>query len=362
MKKRKFFLVLIGFLFSNTVNATEVSDYYVNQNKISITEQEFITLRELGFTDKQIAEMDYVEFNKNKDLDAELVSVNTKYIKTTIVYECKNHNTSTMSLNNPIKELDINTLINNNVLSVKSKTSVEVTKEEYENANDENIYMTTDVNPSIVDTSYKKLTTSISRNGNYYRLKNDLVWKKMPNVRSYDVFGIRNNYAMSPVSGSQYSKLSYTILNNCYGTSSSNYDVYGTSSSRWKKENDGYGLSFKLPVNTTQSYSWGGLGQSTQCPCINPPGFGNTVIRTNEVVALSSYMYFDVVKIGSGTINTIDAYGSYQHATSTISSSVSLSFGIEANGLGAVLQFSSDYNNKFDGMQGTHAQVLNANW
>lgn len=170
----------------------------------------------------------------------------------------------------------------------------------------------------------------------------------MPNVRSYDVFGIRNNYAMSPVSGSQYSKLSYTILNNCYGTSSSNYDAYGTSSSRWKKENDGYGLSFKLPVNTTQSYSWGGLGQ--------------TVIRTNEVVALSSYMYFDVVKIGSGTINTIDAYGSYQHATSTISSSVSLSFGIEANGLGAVLQFSSDYNNKFDGMQGTHAQVLNANW
>ena len=362
MKKRKLFLLLVPFLFANTVNASEVSDYYVNQNKISMSEQEFITLKELGFTDKQIAEMDYEEFYRNKDLDAELISLDTKYFKTTIVYEYVNQNVSIMSLNDSITDVDINALINNNILNVKSKSSVMVSKEEYENANGENIYVTTDVNPSIVETSYKKLTTSISKNGSYYRLKNDLVWKQMPSVRSYDVFGIRNNTAMSPVSGSQYSRLSYTILNNCYGTSSSSYDAYGTGSSRWKRENDGYGLSFKLPVNTTQSYSWGGLGQPTKCPCINLPMFGNSVSRTNEVVALSAYMYFDVVKIGSGTINTIDAYGAYQHATSTISSSVSLSFGIEAYGLGAVLQFSSDYNNKFDGMQGTHAQVLNANW
>lgn len=362
MKKRKLFLLLVPFLFANAVSASEVSNYYVNQNQISMSEQEFMTLRELGFTDKQIAEMDLEEFNRNKDLDAELLATDTKYLKTTIVYEYTNPNTSTMSLNNSITEIDINTLINNNTLSVKSQNSVEVTQEEYESANSENIYMTMDVNPDIVETTYKKLTTTISKNGSYYRLKNDLLWKQMPSVRSYDVFGIRNNTAMSPVSGSQYSRLSYTILDNCYGTSSSSYDAYGTSSSRWKRENDGYGLSFKLPADTTSSYSWGGLGQPTECPCINPPIFGTSVSRTNEVTALSSYMYYDVVKIGSDTINTIDAYGAYQHATSTISSSVSLSFGIEAYGLGAVLEFSSDYNDKFDGMQGTHAQVLNANW
>ena len=49
-------------------------------------------------------------------------------MKTTIAYEYKNHNTSTMSLNNLIIELEINTFINNNILSVKSKTSPEATK------------------------------------------------------------------------------------------------------------------------------------------------------------------------------------------------------------------------------------------
>lgn len=359
MKKRKLLLLLIPFLFTNTVNASELSNYYVNHNKITMTEKQYNTLHELGFTTEQIAEMDQEEFDRNKNLDAELVSVVTKYYKTTIVYEIKNKDLSLMNIND---SSDLNTLINNDTLDVKSKSSVEVSKEEYEASNDEQVYITRTINPDLVETNYKKLTTTISKNGNYYRLKNDLNWKQMPSVRSYDVFGIRINSAMSPLSGSQYSKLSYTILNNCYGTTTSHSDTYGTSSSRWKRENDGYGLSFKLPENTTSYYNWGGLGQPTECPCINPPMFGTSVARTNEVRTLSSYMYYDVVKIQSGTVNTIDAFGAYQHATSTISSSVSLSFGIDVYGLGAVLQFSSNYNDKFDGMQGTHAQLENANW
>ena len=45
-----------------------------------------------------------------------------------------------------------------------------------------------------------------------------------------------------------------------------------------------YGLNFELPINTS-NITREGLGQSTKCPYINPPWFGNIVTRTNEVVA-----------------------------------------------------------------------------
>lgn len=365
MQKSKILLLLllIPLLFTRTVDALEIknSDFYVNQNNISISNQELLNLKGLGFTDEQIAEMDQEEFNKNKNLQSELLLVDTKYYKTTTIYEYTNNNTNSFLNNNMLESNNFKTIVNNNFLRLEKTYSEEISKKEYENAKNASIMSTMDANPNIVETSYKKLSTSISKNGDYYRLKNDLTWKNMPKVRNYDVFGIRNNTYMSPVSGSQYSKLSYTIKNNCSGTSSNHYKSYSSNSDRWKKDTDGYGLSFELPEDTISYYSWGGLGQPTTCPCINPPAFGTSISRTNDAVKLSSYMYFDVAKIGAGKVNVIDAFGSYQHATTKISSSISLSFSIEAYGLGAVLAFSSN-NDKFDGMAGTHAQILNANW
>ena len=52
-------------------------------------------------------------------------------------------------------------------------SSYEISEEEYEN--DSNIHI---LSSGIVETTYKKMTTSISKNDKYYRYKNIVVWKK----------------------------------------------------------------------------------------------------------------------------------------------------------------------------------------
>lgn len=56
-------------------------------------------------------------------------------------------------------------------LTVENSNTIEITKDEYDSFNVQNSKATT------VETTYKKLTSSISKNGNFYRYKAKLTWK-----------------------------------------------------------------------------------------------------------------------------------------------------------------------------------------
>ena len=295
-------------------------------------------------------EMDEEEFERNKDVEGDVVAVDTKYIKTTYIY--KQPNDSLLLRTNSV----------NNFVLLGIYNEV-ITEQEYNAADDDNYsIIVNDVNPSIVETTYKKLTTTITylSNTKRYRFKNDLVWKKMPSNRSYDNFGIAiNNSVVEVVSGSEYFKTTYNREDKCLLTNK----LETITNAKWAKGATGYGLSFKLPNDTTKTYSWNDLaGNPYPCNDGDPfPGYiGNKTVPLN-VTSISSYMYFDVVKVGS--TSPLSAYGSYQHSVKSISLDIAMSFEITIKGsVGGVFSMSPSIAENFDKMSGTHAQLLNPLW
>lgn len=347
--KKKVFLFLLFFIVACNNKVFAINEY-TNFYNITMSDEQKNNLIDLGFSEEQIYYMEEEEFDKNKNLQGIIVSEDTKYIKSTYIY--KNND---LSLNNRI--------INFNSLELINVINEEVTEEEYNNSDStSSTIVLNDVNPSIIETTYKKLTTKITyiSSTNRYRFRNDLVWKNMPSNRSYDVFGIAlNNSVAEVVSGSQYFKTTYKKYDACLMSTTTST----ITSASWKKGGNGYALSFKLPSNTSKTYSWNTLtGNPYPCNDNDPfPGNSGSKTVTQNVTSLSSYMYYDVVKIGS--TSPLSAYGSYQHSVKSISLDLSLSFEVNINGsVGGVFSMSASVSEKFDKMSGTHAQILNPVW
>lgn len=131
------------------VNAAEYENYY----GIEMTNEEYNTLLNLGFTTDEIYYMNEETYLENKDADATLLSKNEKYYKT--IYTDLNGNPH----------------------------SVEITEEEYQNQPNSNTR-------GIVTTEYKQMTSTLSQNGNKYRFKVSLSWRSMPSTKSYDIIGV----------------------------------------------------------------------------------------------------------------------------------------------------------------------------
>lgn len=369
MRKKIFLatlLITLSICGNQSVSAKEIEEYIKNYNGINMTTIEIDNLKSLGFTEAQIYYMEQEEFDKNKNLHGEVLSTSVKYVKTTYTY--KQNNISTMNISEVLDaENYSNFVLNEEIL--KNLTLVNVKTEnisevEYNkiNENTKTTYITNDVNPSIIDTEYKKLTTTIIKNSNKYRFKNDLVWKKMPSNRSYDVFGISINPAITVVSNSQYAKTSYTLKDSCTEAISS---YSATHSSNWTKGAEGYAVTFQVPKNSSKTYTWSAL-QGTSYPCTDSKPFNQPSGSINATLALnslSSYMYYDVAKVNTTTLSTLDAYGSYQHSVKNISLNVALSFSVGYKGdIGGVFEMTPTISSNFDNMDGTHAQLLNINW
>lgn len=137
-----------------------------------------------------------------------------------------------------------------------------------------------------VETTYKKMTTTISANGSKYRYQVTLVWKQLPSTRSYDIIGIGHNQNVK-LGGNVNFLLTY-------GSNTSSSATIFTSST-------GATATFKLP--------------------------------TGSVDGLSAKLYFDVEKNMSGTISSQSAYGDYAHATSKISLANAKKHTINKNGI-----------------------------
>ena len=112
----------------------------------------------------------------------ELVGETTKYFKTVTVY-----NNSVYSMNGYLNA-------SNNATS----TTTEITEFEY-NLVDPNMNSLVINDSATVETTYKRMVTSIWTNGAYYRYKNVLSWKNMPAVRSYDITAIGFLGSVTPI-------------------------------------------------------------------------------------------------------------------------------------------------------------------
>ena len=155
------------------------------------------------------------------DNDFEILSENTKYFKT-ITYS------------------NVNSLLRLNALPYSE--SFEVSKEEYELAN-ENSSITLADYSGTTETTYKKMTTTIASNGNYYRYKVVLNWKNIPSTRSYDIIAI-GFYSNLRVNSSLNFKQEYCYSSGSCSSSTTNYP---------QTFDAGAGTTFKLPTGDLSS-------------------------------------------------------------------------------------------------------------
>ncbi len=150
-------------------------------------------------------------------------------------------------------------------------SSEEITEEEY-NLVDPSISTV-----GVINTDYKRMTSSILSNGSYYRYKVVLDWKNMPATRSYDIIAIGYSAQVIPVS-TCYFVQDYCDVSGCNSTYSFTESVFS----------NGISAVFKLPSDS-------------------------------GLISLSQTFYFDVMKSGSDIIMSQVIAGDYSHATSSIS-------------------------------------------
>ena len=175
MKKVLFSLLL--FLLITNVKA------YTNNNNIEITEEEYLNLLSVGFTENEIDNLELDLYQEYKDTTGIGLVTNEKYYKTTHVERN----------------------------GITSSTTEEVTELEYLYGNDNTMITAT----GTIYTEYKKLITTLSKTSNdIVTGKVTLEWRNMPKKRSYDSIGI--GYLTSSIerSLSPYFQMNYTTSSN----------------------------------------------------------------------------------------------------------------------------------------------------
>lgn len=318
MKNKIIFLIVSIFsvLFCDVVYASE--DLFINSRKVKMNQSEIQNLQNLGFLDSEIDNMTQEEFDNNKNLNSVLVSQDTKYYKT-ISYRIKNSNLLLTTLNSN----------DDNVLYY----SEEISEEEYNNPSNSEILPQDQFTHEIVNTEYKQMTASISWVSNsYYRYKNSLKWKKEPKTRSNDIISIGIDSTVSAVPSSKTFNMTYMVSDN---STTYCYPKTVSSVTRWESSPNGVAGIFPLPPNSS-SY---------------------------KTMNIEIYMYFNVQKLQTTTINTLNAYGDYKHAQKKFTLNPSFDFGV---GLDRKISFgvsvSPSIVESFDSITTSHATASGINW
>lgn len=147
--------IVVVSIFMVNVGRPQASSNYVNYYGIEMTDDEYNTLLNLGFTDDEIKYMDERTFEENKDLDATLVATTHKYLK--IIYPMYGASYVTELTEQQFYE----------------QTSGQVAAPLGE-----------------VTTQWIHEVATISQNGSKYRYKNSVNWTNIPEERYFDVIGI----------------------------------------------------------------------------------------------------------------------------------------------------------------------------
>lgn len=174
-------------------------------------------------------------------------------------------------------------------LSVKEVSYVEITKSEFDNIKSSEFLSLQSTSNGYVETNYKKLSTSILKNGSKFKYKANLEWKNIPSVRSYDILaiGFLPNVEVINVEFSQ----NYCFID---GKCNSSFNYFLNSDSR------GVGAYFSLPSGSLKS--------------------------------LKQTLTLHVKKVNaSSTIYKQNVYGDYSHAVKSIKLTSAKKFTVETN-------------------------------
>lgn len=202
------------------------------------------------------------------------------------------------------------TITNNNTLyglqnnSSSNTYTIEISKEEYDNAN-----VSDNLKSVTIETTYKKLVSTIYQNGSKYRYKAELTWKNFPSTRSYDIMAIGFYPSVTKNTGPYFSLYFCKTDGNCYTTTSFYPQTFSA----------GAGASFKLP--------------------------------TGSLTELVATLYFDVVKTNNVTVTGQIAAADYSHATSTVTAEQSKNYTVGAGGI----NLGSSIANKYDAISAATA-------
>ena len=197
------FMVVVTMFVINVNHPLANERNFVNYYGIEMTQDEYSTLLNLGFSDYEINYMTEETFEENKDLDATLVASNIKYYKTVVPMYGQSY-------------------------------SVEVTPLEYYNHS----------NTVILDTLYtyyRQEVSTISANGtSKYRYKLSTIWLNWPLTYSYDITAI--GFVDSVYISSNNPYFNYIYMD---GTGTHTSTVY------YDKKKTEYGGSavYKMPSN-----------------------------------------------------------------------------------------------------------------
>ena len=200
--------------------------------------------------------------------DYNVISSSEKYYKT-VIFQSSSYNT--------------------NIHSNYQSYTIEINKKEYDKV-DTSIISNWSSN-GVVETTYKKMTTTISTNGTYFRYKTILNWKNIPKVKSYDTIAI-GHYASVTQKGNLYFTQEYCL-------SATNCKTSNTFTQQ--KFSKGASATFKLP--------------------------------NDSLISLKQTLYFDVKKNVDATIIKQIACGDYSHATKSISPTDALNFSVNDSGI-----------------------------
>jgi len=166
-------------------------------------------------------------------------------------------------------------------------TTYEISEEEYNRADDE-----PDRNNVIIETTYKKLSVTITQSINSYKYKAKLHWKKIPKVRSYDIMSLGYYASVTPSIDPEFKQEYCNVDGNCYET----HTHY------LKTSTTGLGAMFHLPSGNLSS-----LDQTFQV----------IVVKANS----------------NATIIRQRATADYSHATKTISYNNAKKFDADIGGI-----------------------------
>lgn len=219
--------------------------YLINNNNICMSNEEYNNLINLGYNHIEILGISETEFDANKNLNGFIVSENVSYF-----------------FNDQI-----------------------ITKEEYDDISDNQTFF------SPIETTAKKMNTTIISVNGRYRYKVSLEWKKMPSTRSNDIIAVGLNSNKVSYYGNRTFSMTYCNSNNNCTTS---------NSATFKNSSTGLGASFGLPTGTLSS--------------------------------LNMYFYYDVQK-SANQVTSMSAYGDYSHATVSISAPAATNYSVNTSGI-----------------------------
>lgn len=282
MKRCKTFLV-VALCLTCFIGNVKAEAFYVNTKGVEMSESQYNKMLQI-FSEGKVSILTQAEFDAYKD--NEIVSVGTKYAKETFI-------------------------------NGEYQGTEEITKAEYDAA--EEVNSCTPYASEYIETSYKRLSSSVSRIGatQNYSLVGALTWKKVPKYRSYDVFAFRlMHFNYSGFTGGQV-----------YFKGNSAYEIpYYTTSAGYKGLSNGLGVSMNLKDDSDiTSYE----------------------LTIGTSLSFSSYNYASAA-----------AYVAYEHAQANLSRANSMDYTLDISGLGNVILFNNDtISGYYDGMDGLRLEV-----